>query len=106
MSEKNLESILGELDSCKCPYCFFKTYFEEVKPDVRFIIQVKCVEIYKWEIGEKIHKDVGFSDAFMRWVEYGYAKIFAEKYKDYVDSPAMTIKELYENIKKEKEKKN
>ncbi len=97
--KKDYLSLIKELCPPECQgYCFFKVYFEITHLDERTLIQMKCLEIFKYEEGERVNKDIGWDAAILLWVERGHAKRFAEvfnenlsvkeNYRLVVDSPA------------------
>lgn len=81
-------------DNCSSPYCFFKTFLEHQHTDPRTLCQFKCVEIFKWEIGEKENRDIGYQEAGMRWCGEGWAKAFAQVYEEVENA-----KEIYRRTK-------
>lgn len=82
-------------DECKSDnkYCLLKEIIIHSHNDVRFLAQLKCVEIFKWDESKKEGKDIGWDDAHMRWVTNGYAKKFAECY-----SEDLKPQEIYKKI--------
>lgn len=85
---------LNEVCDCKNKYCLIKEIILCSHQDPRFLIQLKCIEIFKWEESEKQRDDIGWDEAHVEWVAKGYAKRFAELYVE--DMPA---EELYSKIK-------
>lgn len=82
---KKLDKKLVE-DLCDCGeshYCTLKELLKIVSTfEPRFIVQLKCIEIYKYEAGTRFHTDIGWQEATMEWVEIGYASIFADVYDE------------------------
>lgn len=90
---------ITETCDCKNGYCFYRQLVESQKPSIRLLVQLECIEKYKYEQSEKLGKDIGHSNAAMLWVEEGLAKAFADVYDE-----DLTIKQIYkltlEKIKK------
>ena len=84
MNEKKFLRVLDELcpEDCKGGYCFYKMFLKEQHPDIRTLIQLKCIEKFKWHESERENKDIGWGEAGMRWVTTGLAKKFAEVYNE------------------------
>lgn len=89
------KKIINQIAPCQ-NYCLFKLFFEIVEYDQRVLVQLKCIEMFKWRESEKDGKDIGHEEAMMRWVTKGYAKKFAEAYSEEKD-----IKAIYEEIARE-----
>lgn len=86
------KKILDELTPCECfsGYCFYKMYFDMVKFDPRTLVQLKVIEIFKWEKNKGIAEDIGWEKATELWVTSGNAKIFSEVYTE-----DLSAKEIY-----------
>jgi hypothetical protein len=84
-----LESyLIEELTSgCECgSYCFWKEYIQHSAIiDPRYVIQLKCVEIFKYEESERQQRELTTSQTMQLWVDRGYAAAFAELYDKAVD---------------------
>ena len=91
MNREKYHKLVEEVcpESCK-GYCFFKMFFEMIQRDPRTIIQLKCIEKFKWEVSEKEQKDIGWEESIMKWTSDGYAKKFAEIYNE-----DLSVKEIY-----------
>lgn len=72
-------------DSCVLKDRIMETGFSD-----KILMQMKCLEIYKWNESEREDRDIGWDEAMTRWVRKGYAERFAEVY----DSK-MEPRELY-----------
>lgn len=93
INEKRFSAIVQEIAgdcSCNDGYCFFRRLVETMHPDVRLLVQFKCIEKFKWEESERRKEDIGWHNAGMQWVENGYAKRFADVYDE-----NLTVKEIY-----------
>lgn len=55
----------------------------------RLLVQIGCVNKFKFEESNRQKRDIGWSGAWELWVNRGYAKRFAEVYSDEV--PFRTI---------------
>ena len=85
MNEKKFSEICDELSKeCGCHggYCFFKHLVEHQHPQIRLLVQCKFLEKQKWMWSEEKHEDIGWAGAWMKWVEDGFAKTFAEVYNE------------------------
>ncbi len=100
-NQKRFCELLEQLveGKCNCDYCFLKIYFETIHPDPRVLMQMKCVEKFKWEQSEKIGKDIGWEEACFLWVDLKWAAAFNKVFNE--DLP---ISELYDLTKKMVEK--
>lgn len=92
-----LKKILSEIcedSSCHYngEYCILKELIEAMGTDQRILIQLKCVEKFKYEQSEIEKKDIGWQKAWMLWAEK-YASDFAKHY-----DPELTFKEIYKKI--------
>ena len=80
---------------CNSEYCLLKEIICSSHNDVRFLVQLKCLEIFKWNLSKKAGKEVDMEDALTTWVASGMAKFFAEYYTE--DTPAQTIYDRVED---------
>jgi len=102
MTNKTYKGMINDLcDGCSnCTgYCFLKEFVFESHPSPRLLIQCKCVEMFKYEIGEKVNKDIGWSESFERWASEGYATLFDKYYSD-EKSHKVIYKEIMNHAKK------
>lgn len=67
---------------CKDEYCFLKVLLESLHIDGRVLIQLKCIEKFKYEESEKEGFDIGWNEAGMRWADLGYAEAFRNNYQE------------------------
>lgn len=91
MNQLYYNKILNQLccEKC-CDYCFIKEVLLSIKPSVDVLMQIKCIEKFKWEESERLNYDIGWNKAGMMWVDKGYASKFRSKYKEGID-----FQELY-----------
>jgi len=87
---KNLPTVLVNELCEHCPedhYCILKELCVQCALlDDRFMIQMKCIEIFKYEEGKRQQKHIDWNEASFLWVDRGYAKRFAEVYDEIVQS--------------------
>ena len=78
----NLRSYELTEELCNCPgrYCLMKTIVAALNP--RIIEQVDCVEIFKYELGEKFNREISANEAWKIWADRGYALIFDNVYTE------------------------
>ncbi len=84
--------------NCDChaknPYCTLVEFFLHILSQdgdrERTLVQIKCVEKYKYELGVKHSREFGWNDAFMEWVKSGLSKRFAEVY-----DPELPLNDIY-----------
>lgn len=81
---KSNKSLLKEIcGTCNENYCFLMEIIsKDVKYNSRLLIQLKCVEIFKFEESQRQGKDIDWSGAMALWSESGLAAKFAEVYKE------------------------
>jgi len=96
MDPEDYASLIMELipTDCDCGYCFLKFYLSHCHPDRRMLIQLKCIEKFKWERSEQNSQNCGWQAAIMAWADEGYAKAFADCY-----SPVLHIDDIYARCK-------
>jgi len=92
---EEFHSFIECLAPCECcaSYCFLKFYLEHSQNDSghrRLMMQMKCIERFKWLMGEKCDNDISWDSAMYLWVENGHAKLFGEHYSD-----ALTFDEIW-----------
>lgn len=96
-SEIRLKKLLGAIcEHCaEDGYCILKEITLANGTSERFLVQTKMVEIFKLAQSTKDGYDVGWKEAWNRWVEYGYAAKFAAVYDP---NPELSYKEIYSRI--------
>ena len=89
-------SLINELvpDDCPCSYCFLKFYLSHCQPDRRMLVQLKCIEKFKWDRSEQNGHNCGWESAVSSWVEQGYAEAFARCY-----SSLLHVDDIYAHCK-------
>jgi hypothetical protein len=78
---------------CSTGDCPLKQKVMESGLSDRALEQIKCVEIFKWNEGRTERKDIGWDEAWSRWVARGHAAAFAGVYQD-----GRKHRELYRNV--------
>lgn len=96
----NKEKLLSKLDEVVKPYCncehgwcILKEILLSKHTDPRFLVQLKCIEHFKWEESQPLDKDIGWSEAHHKWIENGFAEAFAKFYDE-----DLTAEEIYKKI--------
>lgn len=92
------------VDGCKKDYCFYKWVIGEMHSSPRLLVQLKLIELLKWELSEAAGHDIGGNEAAEKWVTSGYAAAFAEVY-DPENSPRKNYKDTLEYVKANPPKK-
>ena len=81
---------------CSCSdieYCPLQQLLSSMSD--RLAEQHKCVEIFKWDESQKRENEISWKESYLLWADKGYAKIFADVYKD-----GMLSEEIYSEILK------
>ena len=90
------KSLVEEFSDC-CPnkekYCTLREFILQLAKDPRLLVQIKCIEKYKWSLSKEVGKDIGWNGAGEAWVEKGLAKRFSELYNE-----DKSINQLYKEI--------
>ncbi len=96
LSKNQYKEMLDDICSEYCPsgkHCILKLYLLSSHPNPRLLIQLKCIEKYKYELNKNKKEEITWEDAWMSWSENGYAKKFAEVYTE-----EMTYNKIYKLI--------
>jgi len=83
MKKKIAKELLDEIcDTCsKDNYCLLKDLCSlSSLIDERFVVQMKCIEIFKYEESKHQDRNIEWNEATMMWAEQGYAEHFANIY--------------------------
>ncbi len=82
-------------------YCILKEIVIHTNRfDDRFLTQLKCIEIFKYEKSKQEKRDIGWDEAFFRWSEQGFASKFAELFDLHPDTRDIIEKmKQYMNLK-------
>lgn len=83
MKSKLSKTLVDDLCEGCSKYCTIKEVLQLAAfTDPRTIIQIKCVEIYKFERSKGEEHDIGWQTAMMDWSSTGQAEIFNECYTE------------------------
>jgi len=98
MSKHQLKEKLNEICSpyCKNEWCILKEMLLHTHDNLRTYIQVKLIEILKWNLSQRYNREVTWEEATMKWVDSGMAKRFADLYNE-----DENINDLYAKIEKD-----
>jgi len=88
-----IEDIRSTCDCATIKYCPLEKLLEYMAD--RLAEQYKCIDVLKDKQSRKAGKDIGWHKACEIWVEEGYAKAFADVWRD-----NMTHKKLCQGIRK------
>ncbi len=77
-SNKVLHELREDCECEKIKYCPLEAMLCNIQN--RVVEQHKLVEFAKYQWGILENKDIGWDEAYMRWMKLGYAKHFAEIY--------------------------
>jgi len=78
VSHKAIEDLKKDCECERTKYCPLESMLSSM--DDRIAEQHKLVEFAKYKWGQLENKDIGWHEAYMRWVDLGYAKHFAKIY--------------------------
>lgn len=93
-----LEKAVNEICCAECKgenrWCLLKEVIISSHDDeyVRFLKQLKCLEIFKYHESEKAGKDIGWEQAWLSWVDVGHAKKFGDMYAPEMDAVSLYYK--------------
>ena len=98
---KTTNQIIDEIceDCCHshCEYCTAKQILLWMMgQDPRHIIQIKCIEKYKYERSEELKKDIGWDEAADEWTKK-HAEAFAKYYEHDLSYSAIYRKVMQKN---------
>jgi len=76
------EKIEEICERCPSEYCTLKEVVSQCGLNDRSLIQIKCLEKFKYEQSNYQKKDVEWDGAFQDWMNQGYAERFAQFYEE------------------------
>ena len=85
--KKAIKDLRSECSCEKEKYCPLEALLDSMND--RILEQHKMVEYYRFRLGEQGEPNLPWNDVYMRWVELGYAKKFADIY-----SPDKTYRQM------------
>jgi hypothetical protein len=81
-------------DDCNQRYCFLRSIIElDHKYSKRLLMQMKMVEVYKYQMETAMNKEIGWQDSLTIWVESGMAKKFSEVFDE-----GVSVKEMKKRL--------
>jgi hypothetical protein len=97
-SKQDYVKFLEDLVCDYCPpnhYCLLKEYLVGLQTDPRMLLQLKCLEKYKYELCSKLGQELNWDEAILKWIEAGFAKKFADLY---ILFPEIPFKSFYAKL--------
>lgn len=90
--DKRFEEIIDEVscDHCHNQYCFLKKYISSLHPKTFVLVQLKCLEMFKWEESERVGHEVEWNDIAFMWSDLGYASAFRASFNE-----DLSVREIY-----------
>lgn len=76
-----------------CPpgkYCILKEIVLNSGMSDRLLVQLKCIEKFKFEKSEVCGKDIGWEEAHKEWIRGGYSEQFRKIYRE-----GMSFRDIY-----------
>ncbi len=95
-SKTKYRALLNDICQDYCTtdhYCILKEFIEHSQPAPRLLMQMKCVEKYKYEQSQSDGRELSWSEAMHRWIEVGYAQKFATLFDEHC-----TFRDLYKAL--------
>lgn len=82
-AKDRIRQLIEEIGCCPhgC-YCTLKEILIRAPRDVRVLVQIKCIEKFKYERSADAKKDIGWEEAFRLWVDEGHAAAFARHFDE------------------------
>jgi hypothetical protein len=96
LSKPKLKILINELacETCESDYCFLKTFLEIIHPEPKVLIQLKCLEYFKWDMNVDSSEELDMNDVAIVWAETGWAKVFSDVFDE-----ELTSKQVYKLVK-------
>ena len=100
LSKSKLKCLINELacETCESNYCFLKTFLEIIHPEPKVLIQLKCLDFFKWDMNQESSEELDMNDVAIVWAEKGWAKVFSEVFAE-----DLTAKQVYQLVKEKME---
>ena len=80
------KEVLEDVIAACCPkpegYCILKEMMMHNGSGDRTLVQLKCIEVFKYEQSRAEGRDVGWEGVHKAWVDGGFAKAFSEVYQE------------------------
>ena len=74
-------------------YCILKEFLVHSAPASRLLMQMKCVEKFKYERSQRAGREVAWAEAMQQWVDEGLANKFSQVYKE-----ELKFRDLYKAV--------
>lgn len=103
LNKEKYQELLEDLCCEYCEpkrYCILKEFLVSLHPSPRVLLQLKCIDKFKFEESKNEEKDIGWTEAFKRWIDKGHAKNFAELYDNCDESEDIKISSFYKKLMK------
>tara|TARA_R110000824_G_C15224690_1_gene677854 strand:- start:1333 stop:1689 length:357 start_codon:yes stop_codon:yes gene_type:complete len=82
LTAKEYSNLLDDLDDGSHQYSFFRQYVEAQHPSPRVLIQMKCLEHFKWDLNRESSAELSWNEVSIRWADEGYAEAFRYVYDE------------------------
>jgi len=85
LDKKEYREILEDICDEYCEkghYCILKEFMVSSHSSPRLLMQLKCIDKFKFEQSKSINKDLGWAKAMDLWVDEGYAEKFSCAYTE------------------------
>jgi hypothetical protein len=79
---KLLEDLVDGCGRCANGGCLLMEILLRDRKHPRVLVQLKCVELFKFFRSQRENRDIGWHAAHMLWCDEGHAAKFAEVYRD------------------------
>ena len=94
---ERLRCLIEEMGCCKPgTYCIHKEIMMSAHRDLRMLMQLRCIEKFKYERSEQAGHDIGWNRAMELWIAEGRAEGYARHYHE-----DLRFSELYHAVMKE-----
>ena len=82
-TREKIRVMINEVACCpKNHYCTLKEILCRAPRQAREILQIKCVEKFKYERSEREQREIDWPEAFDVWIDEGYAAVFARVFQE------------------------
>jgi DhnA family fructose-bisphosphate aldolase class Ia len=86
--KERVREVVTEIANCSAThYCTLKEILCRYQERTREILQIKCIEKFKYERSEAAGREIHWNEAFEMWIEDGRADAFARHYHDGIRFP-------------------
>lgn len=84
-NKDNYKEFLEEILCGYCEegkYCILKEFIISSHPSPKLLMQLKCIDKFKYEKSKENGSDIGWNKSIELWASEGYAKLFSELYNE------------------------